>query len=102
MCGGSNGLRKVWDVVDPASKPLRDLVSPVKDKPAVAAVDPAAERLKAEADASAKVNAQLLEDARRKRKQKGLLASVDSSGDTVLASGGSPVNATALGSGGNY
>lgn len=64
-------------------------------------VDPEAERRKAEAEAAAKANEQLLADARRKRKQKGLLATGDETGGSVLASGApaSP-SSTVLGSGG--
>lgn len=56
--------------------------------PKVPTVDPEAERRKAEAEAAAKANEQLLTDARRKRQQKGLLASDGETGGSVLASGG--------------
>lgn len=67
-------------------------------------VDPAAERAAADAAAAAKANQQLLTDARRKRAQKGLLASdsLDSNGN-VLSAGkpAAPVPASSvLGSGG--
>lgn len=53
----------------------------------VKAVDPEKERRKAEAEAAAKANEQMVADARRKRQQKGVLASGDT-GSGVLASGG--------------
>ena len=53
----------------------------------VKAVDPEKERRKAEAEAAAKANEQMVADARRKRQQKGVLASGDT-GAGVLASGG--------------
>jgi len=66
-------------------------------------VDPEAERRKAEAEATAKANQQLLDDARRKRQQKGLLTTDEGTGASVLASGAAskPAQAsTVLGSGG--
>ncbi len=57
--------------------------------PTVPTVDPEAERRKAEAEAAAKANEQLIADARRKRQQKGLLAGDEAgTGGSVLASGG--------------
>jgi hypothetical protein len=56
-------------------------------------------RLKAEAEATAAANQQLLADARRKRAQKGLLAT-EAGGSSVLSSGASPTASTVLGSGG--
>lgn len=53
----------------------------------VKAVDPEKERRKAEAEAAMKANEQLVADSRRKRQQKGVLASGDT-GAGVLASGG--------------
>jgi len=71
--------------------------------PTAPSVDPAAERMKAEAEAATKANEQLLADARRKRQQKGLLSTDQASG-TVLASAApqsaAPVGSTVLGSGG--
>lgn len=61
-------------------------------------VDPEAERRKAEAEAAAKANEQLLADSRRKRQQKGLVATDVATGANALATG-APKN-TALGSGG--
>lgn len=67
--------------------------------PKTATVDPAAERRAAEAEAAAKANEQLLSDARRKRQQKGILAT-ESTSDSVLASAGNAAQAsTVLGSG---
>lgn len=54
--------------------------------PSQPTVDPEAERRKAEAEATAKANEQLLADARRKRSQKGLLATDGQTGGSVLAS----------------
>lgn len=76
-----------------------------KSAPTQPTVDPEAERRKAEAEAAAKANAQLLTDARRKRQQKGLLATGDETGGSVLASGApasqsSRPSSTVLGSGG--
>lgn len=72
--------------------------------PSQPTVDPEAERRKAEAEATAKANEQLLADARRKRSQKGLLATDGQTGGSVLASGGAAPAAsntsTVLGSGG--
>ena len=70
--------------------------------PTVPTVDPEAERRKAEAEAAAKANEQLLADARRKRQQKGLLSTGDDVGGSVLASGApaKPAGSTVLGSGG--
>jgi hypothetical protein len=70
--------------------------------PTTPTVDPEAERRKAEAEATAKANEQLLADARRKRQQKGLLATGDETGGSVLASGASSkaTASTVLGSGG--
>lgn len=74
-----------------------------KSAPTTPTVDPEAERRKAEADAAAKANEQILADSRRKRQQKGLLSTEDGSG-SVLASGGSTSTSapasTVLGSGG--
>jgi hypothetical protein len=50
-------------------------------------VDAEAERRKAEAEATARANEQLLSDARRKRQQKGVLATGADVGGGVLASG---------------
>jgi hypothetical protein len=65
-------------------------------------VDPAAERLKSEAEAATKANEQLLSDARRKRQQKGVLATgADTTGSSVLATAGKDATAassTVLGS----
>ncbi len=68
----------------------------------VQAVDPEAERRRAEAEAAAKANEQLLNDARRKRQQKGVMATGDETGaGSVLASGkGAAAPSTVLGSGG--
>lgn len=73
--------------------------SPASSAPTV---DPEAERRKAEAEATAKANEQLLADSRRKRQQKGLLSTADETG-SVLASGAPAVSttgSTVLGSGG--
>lgn len=58
--------------------------------PSVKRVDAEAERRKAEAEATAKANEQLLTDARRKRQQKGVLATGAEVGGGVLSSGASP------------
>ena len=58
-----------------------------KPPPTQPTVDPEAERRKAEGDAAAKANQKLLADARRRRQQKGLLATGDTGG-SVLASAG--------------
>lgn len=76
-----------------------------KAAPTTPTVDPEAERRKAEADAATKANEQALADARRKRQQKGVLATEgETSAGSVLASGAAPAatsNAsTVLGSGG--
>lgn len=71
--------------------------SPTPTQPTV---DPEAERRKTEAEAAAKANEQLLADARRKRKQKGLLATGDETGGSVLQSGAPTTSSTILGSGG--
>lgn len=66
-------------------------------------VNPEAERRKAEAESTAKANEQLLLDARRKRSQKGVLATDGETGGGVLASGKPAETAktsTVLGSGG--
>jgi hypothetical protein len=55
--------------------------------PKVQRVDAEAERRKAEAEATARANEQLLSDARRKRQQKGVLATGANVGGGVLASG---------------
>lgn len=71
--------------------------------PTTPTVDPAAERRKAEAEATAKANEQLLADARRKRSQKGVLSTDAEQGVSVLASGApAPASkgSTVLGSGG--
>ena len=72
--------------------------------PKTPTVDPEAERRKAEAEAAAKANEQLLADARRKRQQQGMLASSDEAvtGSSVLASGAKTAtkNTSVLGSGG--
>ena len=55
----------------------------------VATVDPEAERRKAEAEAAAKANEEAVVTARRKRQQKGVLASAgEATGGSVLSSGG--------------
>jgi hypothetical protein len=48
-------------------------------------VDPEAERRAAEAEAAKKANEQAVLDARRKRQQKGFLATDSESGDSVLS-----------------
>lgn len=72
-----------------------------KDAPTTPTVDPEAERQKAEAEAAAKANEQILTDSRRKRQQKGLLSTEDAGG-SVLASGATKAApaSTVLGSGG--
>lgn len=52
---------------------------------AVATVDPEAERRAAEAEAARKANEQAVLDARRKRQQKGFLATESETGGSVLA-----------------
>lgn len=79
------------------------LFSSPSSAPTTPTVDPAAERRKAEAEATVKANEQLLADARRKRSQKGVLATEADQGVSVLASGApAPVSkgSTVLGSGG--
>lgn len=72
--------------------------------PKVEKADPEGERLRAEAEAAAKANEQLLADARRRRQQKGVMATDSETGaGSVLASGGGSAKAapsTVLGSGG--
>jgi hypothetical protein len=66
-------------------------------------VDPEAERRKVEAESAAKANEQLLADARRKRQQKGLLASGEEVGAGSVLSSGKPSSkavSTVLGGGG--
>jgi hypothetical protein len=79
------------------------LFSSPSPAPTAPTVDPAAERRKAEAEAAAKANEQLLADARRKRSHRGLLSTEADQGVSVLASGApAPVTkgSTVLGSGG--
>lgn len=65
--------------------------------PSAPSVDPAGERRKAEADATIKANEEILTAARRKRRQKGLLATaLEGFGDVIT--GPAP---TALSSAGN-
>ncbi len=92
MCGGGVGL-------------FGALLGGGNRGPSGPTVDPEAERRKAEAEATAKANDQLMVDARRKRSQKGLLATDGQTGGSVLASGApapqsSPSSSTVLGSGG--
>lgn len=104
MCKGG-GLGPLINKLDPVSKidPVgKAITKGLTNDPPPAPVDPSIERRKAEAEATARVNARLVDDARRKRSQRGLLASPDDSGTTILASGASPANSTVLGSGGNY
>ena len=54
----------------------------------VEAVNPEAERRKAEAEAAAKANEKLLDNSRRRRAQKGVLASGNETGGSVLSTGG--------------
>lgn len=70
--------------------------------PTTPSVDPAAERRKAEAEATAKANEQLRADARRKRAQKGVLSTEADQGVSVLASAApaKTPGSTVLGSGG--
>lgn len=58
--------------------------------PKTPTVDPEAERRKAEGEAAGKANEKLLFDARRRRQQKGLLATGDTGG-SVLSQAGSSV-----------
>ena len=98
MCGGSNSnfFGKLSDVLDPAGYLLAGPRGGKKE--AAPVVDPSAERRAAESEAAAKVNASLIEDARRKRAQKG----VGDSGNFALGGSSGSTNSTALGSGGNY
>lgn len=68
--------------------------------PVAPTVDPEGERRKVAAEAQIAANERLLSDARRKRKQKGLLATDD--GISVLASAApaDPAASSVLGSGG--
>lgn len=93
--------KSYFKTIDPVGFGLGSALGIIKpqDKPQAAAPDPTAERRAAEAQATAAANDRLLEDARRKRKQKGLLAAPDS-GDSALAGAGSAN--TVLGSGGAY
>lgn len=68
--------------------------------PSVPTVDPEAERRKSEAEAAAKANEELLASARRKREQRGLLASGTGTGGSVLASGEQKAASTVLASAG--
>ena len=69
--------------------------------PKTATVDPEAERRKAEQEAAAKANEQILADSRRKRQQKGLLSTEDSTGSVLATGASTPAQAsTVLGSGG--
>lgn len=54
----------------------------------VEAANPEADRRKAEAEAAAKANEQILAGSRRRRAQKGVLASGVETGGSVLSSGG--------------
>lgn len=76
--------------------------SPSAPAPTAPTVDPAAERQKAEAEATAKANEQLLADSRRKRSAKGVLSTADDQGISVLASAAPATTkgSTVLGSGG--
>lgn len=67
--------------------------------PSAPTVDPEADRLKAQADATVTTNQGLLASARRRRAQKGRLATADT--DTVL-SRGNAVSGSVLGSGGGF
>lgn len=89
MCSGALG--KVTDAIGLSPK-----------TPKVAAVDAEAEAEKAAQEAAAETNAALVSNAKRKRKQKGLLS--EDAGASVLSTGASTSSAntgsTVLGSGG--
>jgi len=89
MCDDGLIKNPLKQVRDAYSTTVQDTFGSPKASP-----DPTKERLKAEADATDAANLTLVENARRKRAQKGLLAGVN------VLSTGAPATGNVLSSGG--
>jgi hypothetical protein len=96
--------KSYFKTIDPVGFGLGSALGIIKpqQQQQAAIPDPTAERRAAEAQATATANERLLVDARRKRRQKGLLAVGDEGGGSALATGAPSANSSVLGSGGSY
>lgn len=78
---------------------LTELLGGKKATPTTPTVDPEAERRKAQQEADAKTNEQLVADSRRKRQQAGVVATGGDYGGSVLASAAKDAVSTVLSGG---